>query len=179
MRRTLIFSVLLTAAALAPAVASAAGCWRPPVAAAIVDPFREPACRWCPGNRGIEYETRPGDAVHAVAAGRVTFSGRVAGSAYVVVEHGDGMRATYGNLSGRAFGVGDVVTAGSLVGHAAGRVHFGLRVGDRYIDPAPFIGRLTGVVRLVPVDGSAAPPAGPPRVVCGALPSVGIDQTAR
>jgi murein DD-endopeptidase MepM/ murein hydrolase activator NlpD len=159
-------SIVLSALGLAPSVTSAGICWRPPVTAHVVDPFREPACRWCPGNRGIEYGSQRGDAVRAVAAGRVTFSGVVAGSAYVVVEHGDGMRATYGNLDDRAFGVGDLVAAGALVGHAAGSFHFGLREAERYIDPAPFIGRVAGVVRLVPADGSAAPPAGTTRVRC-------------
>ena len=34
----------------------------PPVAAPVVDPFREPPCAWCPGNRGIEYGPPAGDA---------------------------------------------------------------------------------------------------------------------
>ena len=35
-------------------------CWWPPVSAPVIDPYREPACRWCPGNRGLEYGTRAG-----------------------------------------------------------------------------------------------------------------------
>ena len=59
--------------------------------------------RWCPGNRGIEYATPPGDACGAVTAGVVTFSGVVAGThATSWSEHADGKRATYGNLADRA-----------------------------------------------------------------------------
>jgi murein DD-endopeptidase MepM/ murein hydrolase activator NlpD len=105
--------------------------------------------------------------VRAVAGGEVTFSGTVAGHGYLVVRHADGMRATYGNLSDRSFSAGDIVVRDVIVGHAAGPFHFGLRIGDTYVDPAPFIGRLVGVVRLVPADGSAPAPAPPPRLVCG------------
>jgi murein DD-endopeptidase MepM/ murein hydrolase activator NlpD len=156
--------------------AAAGACWRPPVSAPVTDPFREPRCRWCPGNRGIEYATHAGDTVTAVTAGEVTFSGTVAGRTYLVIRHPDGKRATYGNLSDRLHAQGDVIASGAVVGHAAGAFHFGLRDGERYVDPAPFIGRLAGVVRLVPADGGAAAPAGPTRLVCGAAASVGNAQ---
>ena len=152
--------------------AQASACWRPPVTAPVSDPFRQPLCRWCPGNRGIEYATHTGDAVTVVTAGEVTFSGSVAGVAYVVVRHPDGKRATYGNLSDRLAARGDVIATGAVVGHDAGAFHFGLRDGDRYIDPAPFIGHFAGVLRLVPADGSAPAPSGPPRLVCSATRSV-------
>src|SRR4051794_4667791 len=171
--RFVVLVVLLCVQANA-VVAHADTCWLPPVSAPVVDPFREPMCRWCPGNRGIEYAAHAGDAVTAVAAGRVTFSGAVAGLTYVVVQHADGRRATYGNLGDRLYGKGDMIAAGALVGHAAGALHFGLRDGERYVDPAPFIGRLVGIARLVPSDGVTAAPSAPPRLVCGALPTVGI-----
>ena len=163
MRRAVL--VVLLSAQTGAATASAASCWRAPVNAPVADPFREPLCRWCPGNRGIEYATRSGDAVTAVAAGHVTYSGTIAGRTYVVVQHADGRRATYGNLSDRLFSQGDVLAAGAVVGHAAGAFHFGLRDDERYIDPSPFIGRLVGVARLIPGDGAAPAPAPPPRLV--------------
>jgi murein DD-endopeptidase MepM/ murein hydrolase activator NlpD len=174
----LVVLILVVCCQLSSLTSAAASCWRPPVAAPVSDPFREPLCRWCPGNRGIEYATHPGDRVVAVAAGEVTFSGTVAGRSYVVIRHPDGRRATYGNLSGRLPAQGSVVTAGAVLGHAAGKFHFGLRDGERYVDPAPFMGLLAGVVRLVPADGSAAPPAGPPRIVCGPRASVGNAKTS-
>src|SRR5262245_11988701 len=102
-------------------------CWLPPVSAPVLDPCREPPCHWWPGNRGLEYGTSAGDPGRAVATGTVTFSGAIAGRNYLVVQHADGRRATYANLSDLKFARGDVVVAGVVVGHAAGTFHFGLR----------------------------------------------------
>ena len=148
------------------ATVGAAPCWSPPVAAAVTDPFRQPACAWCPGHRGIEFGTAPGTPVRAVATGHVTFAGSVVGTVYVVVRHGDGRRVTYGNLESEAYDVGELVVRGQLVGRAAGRFHLGLRVGDRYVDPGPYLGRYVRQPRLIPVDGGAPNPAPPPRLRC-------------
>jgi murein DD-endopeptidase MepM/ murein hydrolase activator NlpD len=145
-----------------------ASCLLPPVVAPVADPFRAPACPWCPGNRGIEYVVPAGTPVRAAAAGTVTFSGSVAGTFYVVVEHADGVRATYGRLSGSHLRARSPVVAGAIVGLSAGGLHFGLRVGDQYVDPAPRLGRLVERARLVPTDGSPARPAPPPRLACAA-----------
>lgn len=151
---------IFAVSALAPAPHMAAvACWSPPVPAAVAEPFRQPQCRWCPGNRGIEYATALGDPVRAVAAGTVTFAGSVAGTTYVVVGHADGLRVTYGNLLETGWQVGDTVVAGVVIGHAAGHLHLGVRHGDEYVDPAPMLGERVGVPRLVPTDGAAAPPA--------------------
>jgi murein DD-endopeptidase MepM/ murein hydrolase activator NlpD len=154
-------------------------CLLPPVVAPVADPFREPACQWCPGNRGIEYTVSAGTLVRAAAAGVVTFSGPVAGTFYVVVQHADGVRATYGQLAGSHLGAGDVVVAGAIVGSSGDGLHFGLRVGDRYLDPALFIGRLVERVRLVPTDGSAPRSAPPPRLECPAAASGTSSSTVR
>ena len=149
-----------------------ASCLLPPVTAPVADPFREPACPWCPGNRGLTYDVAAGTTVRAAAAGTVTFSGPVAGTFYVVVEHADGLRATYGGLAGSHLDAGEVVAAGAIVGQSAGDLHFGLRRGDLYIDPAPFLGRLVERARLVPTDGTPPRPAPPPRLQCPASPSL-------
>ncbi|MGH9132727.1 MAG: peptidoglycan DD-metalloendopeptidase family protein [Ilumatobacteraceae bacterium] len=162
----------LAVAALALSVVSAAGavaafaCWLPPVGAPVVDPFRPPPCSWCAGNRGLEYGTADATVVRAVAAGVVTFSGRVAVARYVVVRHADGRRATYGGLAGSSLGVGDAVASRSVIGTTVGHLHFGLRDGDTYLDPAPFLGRLVGRPRLVPDDGTPRRTALPPRLRC-------------
>jgi len=150
-------------AGLAPA------CLLPPVVAPVLDPFREPACEWCAGNRGITYGTRAGVDVRAAAGGTVTFSGVVAGTRYVVVEHdAGGLRATYGGLTSTRLSVGDAVAAGDVVGDAAGELHFGLRRGETYVDPGPLLGRLVERARLVPTDGTARRAAPPARLVCPA-----------
>jgi murein DD-endopeptidase MepM/ murein hydrolase activator NlpD len=154
MRLSVLSVVFAVAAMCGPNhIVSAGECWRPPVAAPVTDPFRHPACRWCAGNRGIEYGTEPGVEVRAVAAGRVTFAGRVAGTGYLVIRHRDGRRATYGGLSAWRFGRGDLVLSGMIVGTSAGPLHFGLRDHDRYIDPSPWIGRIVRRPWLVPVTG--------------------------
>ena len=86
----------------------APACLPPPVAAPVVDPFREPACEWCPGNRGADVRRgRRARVVRAAAAGTVSFSGVVAGTRYVVVEHAaGGLRATYGGLASTPLGGG-------------------------------------------------------------------------
>ncbi|MEL6891482.1 MAG: M23 family metallopeptidase [Actinomycetota bacterium] len=150
-----------------PPAAAAAPCWLPPVPGEVIDPFREPPCPYCAGNRGIEYRVAAGTAVRAVATGVVTFSGPVAGVGYVVVRHGDGRRITYGRLAARTVDRGDRVIARMVVGRTTDRFHLGVRVGERYVDPAPMLGRLVGRPRLVPVDGTAARRPPPPRLRCG------------
>ena len=126
--------------------------------APVADPFREPLCRWCPGNRGIEYASTIRRGGHR-CGGRTRHVQRDdrGPATYVVVQHADGRRATYGNLSDRLYSQGDVLAAGAVVGHAAGAFHFGLRNDERYIDPSPFIGRLVGVARLIPGDERRRP----------------------
>jgi murein DD-endopeptidase MepM/ murein hydrolase activator NlpD len=100
----------------------------------------------------------------------VTFRGSVAGVLYVVVEHADGLRATYGRLSSTSLPTGSTVTQGSDVGRSSNELYFGLRRGDTYVDPAPLLGRLVERWRLVPTDGSPGRRAPPPRLRCPASP---------
>ncbi len=145
-------------------------CYQPPVTSPIVDRFRAPACSYCPGNRGLEYEPPAGSRVAAVAAGIVKFSGVVALVRYLVIEQADGRSATYGRLAAARVVVGTRVRQGDVIGSTTDRFYFGLRVGDRYVDPAPFLGAPRHRPRLVPIDGSAARPAPPPTIACAASP---------
>lgn len=165
-RRVLTVFAMSVALLASSTTVAAAPCWAPPVIAPVADPYREPACRWCPGNRGIEYETSPGTPVRAVATGRVTFAGAVAGRQYVVVRLAGGWRITYGDLRDVWPREGDVVVAGTIVGTTDDRFHFGVRDRSGYRDPAPFIGRFSYLPRLVPVDGSPGGPAGSPVLRC-------------
>jgi len=164
--------VMAVTALASPEIVHARPCWEPPVDAPVTDPFRPPACRWCPGNRGIEFGTPAGFRVRAVATGRVTFAGPVAGTFYVVVRHGDGRRVTYANLDRPAFDVDDLVVRGQTVGRTAGRLHLGVRVGGRYVDPTPMLGRWVFRARLVPSDGGPGNPPPPARLTCRRPPSV-------
>lgn len=146
-------------------------CYIPPVTAPIVEPYDAPACAYCPGHRGVEYGTLPGAAVRAVAPGVVTFAGVVVGTRYVVVLHPDGISATYGNLASARPAAGDQVSVGEIVGTSGGRLYFGLRRGDTYLDPAGYLGVVRHRPRLVPSSAASGRPAAPRPASCPALSS--------
>jgi murein DD-endopeptidase MepM/ murein hydrolase activator NlpD len=155
--------------AVVAAVLLGAGCYLPPVDAPVADPFRQPACEYCAGNRGIEYATGSGQPVLAAATGTVRYAGVVAGTRYVVIEHADGLRMTYGKLASADVSKGDRVLQGRRVGTTTSELFLGLRRGDEHIDPAPHLGELRRSTRLVPTDGSRPRPAPAPRLVCTAV----------
>lgn len=144
----------------------AAPCWRPPVEATIVDEFRAPPCVWCAGNRGLEYAIEGTTAVRVAASGRVEFVGAVAGVRYVVVRLSNGWRHTYGQLRSTSLDTGDIVLAGGAIGRVTDRFFFGLRIGDDYADPSPYLGVMRTRPRLVPVDATPPRPAPPARPTC-------------
>jgi murein DD-endopeptidase MepM/ murein hydrolase activator NlpD len=94
--------------------------------------------------------------VAAAGAGTVTFAGQVGGELHVTVAHGGGLRTSYSFLATITVAVGDVVGVGAPVGTAGDSFHFGVRVGDRYVDPAVLFrpGALRERARLV--DGPVA-----------------------
>lgn len=126
--------------------------FRPPVSAPVSDPFRLPEGPYGPGNRGIEYDTEPGEAVTAAAAGEVVFAGSVVDSLHVTVDHGGGLVSSYSYLKRITVPVGARVARGDPIGAASERLHFGVRVDGAYVDPASLsaVGAVT--VRLVPLD---------------------------
>jgi murein DD-endopeptidase MepM/ murein hydrolase activator NlpD len=115
------------------------GTYHPPVDAPVIDPFRAPATPWGPGNRGLEYATDPGSPVRAIGAGRIVFAGQVGGRLAVTVLHPDGRRSSYSDLESIEVGTGQLVPRGTVVGRAGRTFHLGLREGERYVDPAPFL----------------------------------------
>ncbi len=152
--------------------AALAVCYPPPVQAPISVPFVQPACSYCPGHRGLEYQLSPETPVQIVAPGVVTFAGMVAGTRYVVVLQTDGLRATYGMLQSAMVSRGDVVVAGQLAGHSGLQLYFGLRdAHDDPVDPTPLLGELVGRVRLLPTNGDTQRRAPPPRLTCTAIVS--------
>lgn len=150
-------------------------CPVPPVDAPVVDPFRPPACRWCPGNRGLEYGVVPGQPVRAVLAGQVVFAGPVARVPYVTVRLADGRRLTYGRLETVAVEVGAEVRAGQRLGTTGPTFILTLRRGDEYEDPAPLLAARTRP-RLVRLDGGHRPA---PRLRCEAVPRWGTEAHSR
>ena len=135
--------------------------WRRPVDGAIVRPFVEPVARYGAGHRGVDFTADGRTAVHAANAGTVVFAGAVAGSLHVVVLHPGGLRTSYAFLSRVDVRRGDAVAIGAVVGiaggsgpeHEVGVLHFGLRIGDRYVDPMVLFAPtdLSRIIRLTPV----------------------------
>jgi murein DD-endopeptidase MepM/ murein hydrolase activator NlpD len=116
----------------------------------ILDPYRPPQCTWCPGNRGIEFDTPSGYEVRALRSGYVSYVGFVAGIGFVVVDIGEGLRVTYGGVVPADVRVGDPVPAGSVLGIAEGSLHLGVRRQDSYIDPSILWAPRTVRARLIP-----------------------------
>jgi septal ring factor EnvC (AmiA/AmiB activator) len=112
--------------------------YQPPVDAPVTDEFRRPATPYGPGNRGLEYDTAPGEVIGAAAPGTVSFAGQVGGRLYVTVQHDDGIRTSYGPLGRIAPGVhrGATIAAGDPVGTAGELVLWSARLGTTYLDPA-------------------------------------------
>ncbi|MFJ4979695.1 peptidoglycan DD-metalloendopeptidase family protein [Streptomyces coeruleorubidus] len=130
--------------------------------------WEPPATPYGPGHRGVDLAAAPGTPVRAVAAGRVSFAGRVAGRRVVSVElTGTGeppLRTTYEPVAA-AVEEGEEVEPGEVIGtvDATGShctvtcVHWGLRRGDTYSDPLSLLPPWLlhrGPSRLLPVYGT-------------------------
>ncbi len=157
--------VALVTSALPPAPAGAGSSdWIAPVPGRVVSEYEEPPAPFASGHRGVDFAAPSGSPVRATNAGTVTFAGSVAGALHVVIAHDNGIRTSYSYLTRIDIGVGATVKRGQVVGtaggagsgHGPGVLHFGARIGDRYIDPMLLFGPtdLTKLVRLVPVDGT-------------------------
>ncbi|NSL42781.1 M23 family metallopeptidase [Streptomyces sp. 8P21H-1] len=137
--------------------------WRPSVSRG----WEPPATAYGSGHRGVDLAAAPGAPVRAVAPGRVSFAGRVAGRGVVSVElAGTGeppLRTTYEPVRA-SLRKGTEVAAGEAVGvleppgsHCPSScLHWGLRRADTYLDPLSLLppwllGR--GPSRLLPVTG--------------------------
>ncbi|KAB1142013.1 M23 family metallopeptidase [Streptomyces luteolifulvus] len=133
--------------------------------------WEPPATVYGRGHRGVDMAAPAGTAVRAIAAGRVSFAGRVAGRGVVSVELTDTgsppLRTTYEPVRA-SVRKGDEVAAGGVVGTVeptgshctAACVHWGLLRGETYLDPLsvlpPWLLR-RGPSRLLPVHGVPLP----------------------
>jgi murein DD-endopeptidase MepM/ murein hydrolase activator NlpD len=122
----------------------------------VVNGFDPPEDPWGSGHRGVDLLGQPGQSVMAVAAGSVSFAGRIAGRGVVVVRHG-ALRSTYEPVTPMV-DVGDKVAAADPIAtlttaHShclpATCLHLGAKRGDVYLDPMDFLGG--GPIRLKPL----------------------------
>jgi len=145
--------------------------WARPVPGAVVLPFDAPTSRFGPGHRGVTLAAPPGSSVRAAGDGVVTFAGPVAHRLHVVVRHSNGLRTSYSYVASIAVTVGARVRRGDVIATSSGTsVHFGLRRGDRYLDPMLLFAPhdVSDMIRLVPdgatptspLAGSASRPVG-------------------
>ncbi|MEV0931049.1 M23 family metallopeptidase [Streptomyces phaeochromogenes] len=147
-----------------PAVGRA---WPVGLRPSVIRGWEPPATTYGRGHRGVDLTAAPGTPVRAVAPGRISFAGRVAGRGVVSVElNGTGdppLRTTYEPVRPTAK-KGAEVTAGEVIGvleptgsHCpASCLHWGLRRADIYLDPLSLLPPwllARGPSRLLPVIG--------------------------
>ncbi|MGI9017680.1 MAG: murein hydrolase activator EnvC family protein [Euzebya sp.] len=114
-----------------------------PVAGPVIRPFDLPTGPYGPGHRGVDLAASGGEPVRAALAGSVLFAGMVAQVGWVTVDHGGGLRTTYGYLVDRV-AAGTDVTAGEVIGHLhEDRVHldWGATLDGDYFDPISLLVR--------------------------------------
>lgn len=114
-----------------------------PVGGAVVREFTPPASRYGTGHRGVDLAAAPGEPVRAALAGTVAFAGQVAGQHWVSLDHGGGLRSTYGVLEAPAVAQGERVAAGDRLGVLAGgadHLDWGATRDGTYVDPLTLLG---------------------------------------
>lgn len=143
---------------------AATGGWVPPLDRSldrlgVLAPFDPPEHDWLPGHRGVDLAAAPAETVRSPAPGVVSFTGPVAGRGVVVVLHDDGLRTSLEPVTA-SVERGERVTSGSVLGtvqaaeSAAGShcaatcVHWGVRRGERYLDPLALLGDRPPIVLL-------------------------------
>ncbi|WP_239026276.1 M23 family metallopeptidase [Novosphingobium decolorationis] len=118
-----------------------------PVAGRVTSNYgmrRHPILGYKRMHAGIDYGARHGTPIHAVAAGRVSFSGRHGGHGnYVRLEHSGGLATGYGHMSRIAVKRGERVKAGEVIGYVGStglstgpHLHLEAYRGGRTINPA-------------------------------------------
>ncbi|MER7193405.1 M23 family metallopeptidase [Streptomyces flaveolus] len=156
-----------------PAVPAVARFWPVGTRPAVLRGWEPPSTPYGPGHRGVDLAAPAGTAVRAVAPGRVSFAGRVAGRGVVSLElTGTGdppLRTTYEPVRA-SVRKGDEVAAGESLGtvestgsHCSACLHWGVLRGDAYLNPLALLPPWllgTGPSRLLPVLGVPLP-AGP------------------
>ncbi|MCP3853382.1 MAG: peptidoglycan DD-metalloendopeptidase family protein [Actinomycetia bacterium] len=131
--------------------------YEPPVNRPVSDPFREPETPFGPANRGLEYDTEPGDTIYAIGGGEVVFAGLVGGTRHITVLHPDGLRSSYSMVATIDALVGQRVVQGQAIATAGEWFHLGVRDGSTYLDPALLFNRVLEIPRLVDFEKTPRP----------------------
>lgn len=158
----------LTPAVTDTSVPAIGGAWPVGARPTVLRGWEPPATVYGRGHRGVDLAAPPGSPVRAVAPGRVSFAGRVAGRGVVSVElAGTDLRTTYEPVTasvekGAELAAGEVVGTVEPTGsHCTSTcVHWGLRRGEAYLDPLSLLPPWLlhrGPSRLLPVLGVPLP----------------------
>lgn len=116
-----------------------------------------PEKNWLPGHRGVDLAAEVGTEVLAAGDGTIGFSGVVAGTPTISIDHPEGIRTTYQPVRAKVE-QGEAVREGQVIGYltrGTGHHHEGLHWGaliakDTYINPLSLLD--VPVIRLKPVD---------------------------
>jgi murein DD-endopeptidase MepM/ murein hydrolase activator NlpD len=96
---------------------------------------------------GIDFKGPVGAPIYAAAQGTISFAGRKQGYGNCVeIDHGNGLMTRYAHMSKFRVAVGQPVEAGHVIGaigntgrSTGAHLHFEVRVGDRAVNPRPFL----------------------------------------
>lgn len=113
---------------------------------------------------GLDFKGPYGAPIYSAARGTVSFVGQRSGYGNCVeIDHGNGLVTRYAHMSGFRTVIGKQVIAGEQIGliGSTGRstgphLHFEVRIGDRPVNPRPFLEAATNVLQ------KAGPVAGQP-----------------
>jgi murein DD-endopeptidase MepM/ murein hydrolase activator NlpD len=116
--------------------------WPVPDPALIVRPFDLPEQPWLAGHRGVDLHAPAGSAVLSPADGTVAFNAWIVDRHVLVIRHGDLASTLEPVVSDLA--PGEPVRQAAVVGsvargeawHCEECLHWGVRQGDQYLDPA-------------------------------------------
>lgn len=109
------------------------------VSGGVTRAFDKPEHNWLPGHRGVDLALQVGEPVVAAADGTVAFTGTIAGTPVISLDHADAIRTTYQPVHARVR-QGDAVTRGQMIGtlgHPTDTpgLHWGAKVGEEYLNP--------------------------------------------
>ncbi len=107
------------------------------------DPFTGEAAM----HSGLDFRGPTGAPIYAAAEGTVSFAGTKAGYGNCLeISHGNGLVTRYAHMSafgaqiGQRVAAGDVIGAIGNTGRSTGpHLHFEVRIGDRAVNPRPFL----------------------------------------
>jgi murein DD-endopeptidase MepM/ murein hydrolase activator NlpD len=119
--------------------------WPAEPAPKVLGRFDPPPEPWLSGHRGVDLAAEAGSDVLAPEAGRISFVGTVVDRGVVTIDHGNGLRSSFEPVDG-SLRKGDPVAAGDVVGTVSGTTHcspgcfhWGVRLGEEYVNPLQFV----------------------------------------